>query len=64
MQFILLPFALCFLLYIHQENRYRFWAATALKVTLILTLALCLAFHDGSMQVLSRHRALISTGGR
>ena len=42
MQFILLPFALCFLLYIHQENRYRFWAATALKVTLTLTLALCL----------------------
>ena len=41
-QFILLPFALCFLLYIRQENRYRFWAATALKVTLTLTLALCL----------------------
>ena len=42
MQFILLPFALCFLLYIRQENRYNFWAATALKVTLTLTLALCL----------------------
>lgn len=42
MQFILLPFALCFLLYIRQENRYHFWAATALKVTLTLTLALCL----------------------
>ena len=42
MQFILLPFALCFLLYIRQENRCRFWAATALKVTLTLTLALCL----------------------
>ena len=37
MQFILLPFALCFLLYIRQENRYNFWAATALKVTLTLT---------------------------
>lgn len=42
MQFVLLPFALCFLLYIRQENRYRFRAATALKVTLTLTLALCL----------------------
>ena len=42
MQFILLPFALCFLLYIRQENRYHFWAVTALKVTLTLTLALCL----------------------
>ena len=40
MQFVLIPFALCFLLYIRQENRYRFRAATALKVT--LTLALCL----------------------
>lgn len=42
MQFVLIPFALCFLIYIRQENRYRFRAATALKVTLTLTLALCL----------------------
>ena len=42
MQFILLPFALCFLLYIRQENRYHFWAATGLKGTLTLTLGLCL----------------------
>ena len=43
MQFILLPFALCFLLYIRQENQYRFRAATALKITLTMTLTLCLA---------------------
>lgn len=28
MQFVLIPFALCFLLYIRQENQYRFRAAT------------------------------------
>lgn len=43
MQFVLIPFALCFLLYIRQENRYRFRAATALKITLTMTLTLCLA---------------------
>lgn len=42
MQFILIPFALCFLLYIRQENQYRFRAATALKITLTLTLTVCL----------------------
>ena len=34
-----LPYAL---LYIRQENQYRFKAATALKITLTLTLAVCL----------------------
>ena len=43
MQFVLIPFALCFLLYIRQENQYRFRAATALKITLTMTLTLCLA---------------------
>lgn len=42
MQFVLIPFALCFLLYIRQENQYRFRAATALKITLTLTLTVCL----------------------
>lgn len=42
MQFVLIPFALCFLLYIRQENQYRFRAATALKITLTMTLAVCL----------------------
>ena len=42
MQFVLIPFALCFLLYIRQENQYRFRAATALKITLTMTLTLCL----------------------
>ena len=43
MQFVLIPFALCFLLYIRQENQYRFRAATALKITLTMSLTLCLA---------------------
>ena len=43
MEFVLIPFALCFLLYIRQENQYRFRAATALKITLTMTLAVCLA---------------------
>ena len=42
MQFVLIPFALCFLLYIRQENQYRFRAATALKITLTMTLTVCL----------------------
>ena len=42
MQFVLIPFVLCFLLYIRQENQYRFRAATALKITLTMTLTLCL----------------------
>lgn len=42
MQLVLIPFALCFLLYIRQENQYRFRAATALKLLLTLTLAACL----------------------
>lgn len=42
MQFVLIPFTICFLLYIRQENLYRFWTATALKITLTMTLAVCL----------------------
>lgn len=42
MQFVLIPFAICFLLYIRQENLYRFRTATALKITLTMTLAVCL----------------------
>ena len=42
MQFVLIPFTICFLLYIRQENLYRFRTATALKITLTMTLAVCL----------------------
>lgn len=42
MQFVLIPFTICFLLYIRQENLYRFRTATALKITLTMMLAVCL----------------------
>lgn len=42
MQFVLIPFVLCFALYIRQENQYRFWTATVLKVLLTLSLAVCM----------------------
>lgn len=42
MQFVLIPFTIFFLLYIRQENLYRFRTATALKITLTMTLAVCL----------------------
>lgn len=42
MQFVLIPFTICFLLYIRQENLHRFRTATALKITLTMTLAVCL----------------------
>lgn len=42
MQFVLIPFTICFLMYIRQENLYRFRTATALKITLTMTLAVCL----------------------
>ena len=42
MQFVLIPFAICLLLYIRQENQYRFRAATALKLLLTMTLTVCL----------------------
>ena len=42
MQFVLIPFTICFLLYIRQENLNRFRTATALKITLTMTLAVCL----------------------
>ena len=42
MRFVLIPFAICLLLYIRQENQYRFRAATALKILLTMTLTVCL----------------------
>ena len=42
MRFVLIPFAICLLLYIRQENQYRFRAATALKLLLTMTLTVCL----------------------
>ena len=42
MRFVLIPFAICLLLYIRQENQYHFRAATALKILLTMTLTVCL----------------------
>lgn len=42
MTYVLIPFILLFCGYLFLENTYRFWAATAVKLILTTTLAVCL----------------------